>query len=536
MKTIYIFFFTIFIFSICNAQTETTINLSFNKKDISLPGVIISGIRYTSGLSIEDQFSIDRFFNPSNSKLELKFEKYLVKFTGSNTFVTITNKETTDTKVIQIPLKAIRFKNDIYIPIDYCKAILELALQCKLDIKNPLALSSGNKQPAPENNKINIPEITPTGKPKPEQIQKVSGTDNPIGNYDIYGIGIEEKANGTLVKFKCNKKLTSYSTNIDKGILLLNIVGATAGNDIAKDFQPKGLVKKIKYKKFGSNLQFEIYLNEGYSTSEAFQDPGSNEFLITIHNKLLSNNSSYNKQKERWVFDTIVIDAGHGGKDPGAIGVSGVKEKDINLAIALKLGQYIKEEMKDIKIVYTRSTDKFIELYKRGKIANENNGKLFISLHCNSMPKKPSNRNGFEIYLLRPGRTAEAIAIAESENSVISYEDNPERYQALTDENFILVSMAHSSYMKYSEQFSDILNKQFSNDLSVTSNGVKQAGFYVLVGASMPSVLIETGFISNKKDEAYLNNKSGQNDIAHSIFNSIKNFKEQYDHNLKAEL
>src|SRR5690606_24568387 len=112
--------------------------------------------------------------------------------------------------------------------------------------------------------------------------------------------------------------------------------------------------------------------------------------------------------------------------------------------------------------------------------------------------------NGFEVYLLRPGRTKEAIAIAERENSVIHYEDNPGRYEQLTDENFILVSMAHSSYMKYSEKFAELLNRQFSNDLTLTSRGVKQAGFYVLVGASMPSVLIETGFLSNKNDADYL--------------------------------
>ncbi len=113
--------------------------------------------------------------------------------------------------------------------------------------------------------------------------------------------------------------------------------------------------------------------------------------------------------------------------------------------------------MKDVKVVYTRKTDKFVELYKRGQIANENDGKLFISIHCNSTPKKPTNASGFEVYLLRPGRTKEAISIAERENSVIQYEDNPGRYKALTDENFILVSMAQSSYMKYSEKFSDII-------------------------------------------------------------------------------
>ena len=226
---------------------------------------------------------------------------------------------------------------------------------------------------------------------------------------------------------------------------------------------------------------------------------------------------------------------GHGGKDAGAIGVNGVKEKDINLAIALKLGKLIEENMKDVKVVYTRKTDKFIDLYKRGKIANENNGKLFISIHCNSTPKKPSDANGFEVYLLRPGRTKEAISIAEFENSVIQYEENPNRYEKLTDENFILVSMAHSSYMKYSERFAEYLHKEFVKHPSLSSRGVKQAGFYVLVGASMPSVLIESGFLSNTNDAKYLNTSSGQQKFAEYVFSGIKKYRESYELEMQDE-
>jgi len=175
-------------------------------------------------------------------------------------------------------------------------------------------------------------------------------------------------------------------------------------------------------------------------------------------------------------------------------------------------------------------------LYKRGKIANENNGKLFISIHCNSTKKKPSNASGAEVYLLRPGRTEEAIEIAETENSVIEYEDNPQRYEKLTDENFILVSMAHSAYMKYSEKFAELLNKDFYLNLKLKSRGVKQAGFYVLVGASMPSVLIETGFISNKEDAKFLKSASGQKQVAESIFSSIKTYRKYYEDAMEAEL
>ena len=131
--------------------------------------------------------------------------------------------------------------------------------------------------------------------------------------------------------------------------------------------------------------------------------------------------------------------------------------------------------------------------------------------------------------MLRPGRTKEAIRIAEFENSVIKYEENPNRYEKLTDENFILVSMVHSQYMRYSESLSDFLNQNWKREVSIPSLGIKQAGFYVLVGASMPSVLIENGFLSNRKDEAYLASNSGQKVIAETIFNSIKMYKEFYE-------
>lgn len=530
MKVILTFCLVLICYSISFAQIETSISMSYGNKKTSLPIVVKDGIRYASGSSLENNFGISKFFNPSNSKLELKFSKYYLKFSGSNNFVVVTSKETGENKVFQIPVNAFRFQNDIYIPIDFSKPVLELALQSKLDFGNSAVKSSSTV-----NQTIEKPLASSV--PAAAQNTTINKLDTTSIKYDIKSIEIDEKANGTLVKIKCSKKIINYSTNIDKGIIYLNIVGLTASNEIASSVKSSGLINKIKYKRINSNSQFEIYLNEGYSTFEAFKDPGSNELLISIHNKLLAATSSaYNKQKEKWIFDTIVLDAGHGGKDPGAIGVSGTKEKEVNLAIALKLGELIKDEMKDIKVVYTRSTDRFVELYKRGKIANENDGKLFISLHCNSMPKKPSNSSGFEIYLLRPGRTAEAIAIAERENSVINYEDNPDKYQALTDENFILVSMAHSSYMKYSEQFSDFLNKQFRNDLAISSNGIKQAGFYVLVGASMPSVLVETGFLSNKRDEEYIKSKSGQSEIAQAIIKAIKQFKDQYDHTLNAEL
>lgn len=304
-----------------------------------------------------------------------------------------------------------------------------------------------------------------------------------------------------------------------------------------RQLKPAGLVKKGTARYLSTkNVQFEFDLGEGFSSQDVSYAPDNNDIMIAVHNKLFNpsaaTKTNIEELKNKWALDAIIIDPGHGGKDPGAVGVNGVKEKDVNLAIALKLGNLLKKEIPGINVVYTRSDDSFVELYKRGKIANENGGKLFISIHCNSTPKKSYDAKGFEVYLLRLGKTQDAIEIAEFENSVIKLEENPNRYKKLTDENFIFVSMAHSSFMRFSESFSDILNQSWIRKVDIPSRGVKQAGFYVLVGASMPSVLIEAGFLSNPQEEALLNSTKGQNDIAKAIFDAIKQYKDFYENSV----
>jgi N-acetylmuramoyl-L-alanine amidase len=164
----------------------------------------------------------------------------------------------------------------------------------------------------------------------------------------------------------------------------------------------RGLVNSIAAKNINGDSEIRLSLTKEYTTSEVISASGGNDILITIHNKIFSRTDERDKNKLKWDFDVIVIDAGHGGHDAGAIGINGVKEKDVNLGVSLKLGKLIEQNMKDVKVVYTRKTDTFVELYKRGKIANDNGGKLFISIHCNSAPKKSSTANGYEVYLLGP--------------------------------------------------------------------------------------------------------------------------------------
>jgi len=234
-------------------------------------------------------------------------------------------------------------------------------------------------------------------------------------------------------------------------------------------------------------------------------------------------------QKKHPKLDVIVLDAGHGGKDPGAIGTKGYKEKQATLAIVEKLGALIEKEMPEVKVVYTRKSDKFIELYRRGEIANEHKGKLFISIHCNSTPEKPTKAGGMATYILRPGKTDAAIKVASRENAVIEYEKNKKRYDALSDIDFILTSMSRSQDVKFSEKFAGLVQKELVKSVGFKNHGVSQAGFFVLIGASMPNVLIETGYISNLKEEAYLKSSAGQAKYAKGILEAIQKYKGVYE-------
>jgi N-acetylmuramoyl-L-alanine amidase len=475
---------------------------------------------YFSIKDFADATSSNYYYNDKNGKVELKYENYLLKVTAKNPYFIITERETGKQIIYQLPTSSYIFNNAIFIPLASSIKPIEFAWGKRLTFNTPSNLIVGDK----------IPDLE-----TPFSIDKTE-TSTVKSSFDITDISISEKANGTLITVYSKKRIPSYYSSHKDSILSIIFRQVNADTNRAERTNLRGLVKEVKTKNVGADTEFKITVGENYSTEEVMNDDGGNNILITIHNKLFTNTKEELKTREKWEFDVIVIDAGHGGKDPGALGVGNVKEKDVTLGVALKLGHLIQKNMPDVKVVYTRKTDSFVDIYKRGKIANENDGKLFISIHCNSTKKKPTDIHGIEVYLLRPGRTDEAIAIAERENSVIEYEDNPNRYEKLTDENFILVSMAHSAYMKYSERFADMLNNQFRDNTKLKARGVKQAGFYVLVGASMPSVLIETGFINNKKDANYLKSKSGQTQLSEAIFSAINEYRDYYEKQMNAEL
>ena len=233
--------------------------------------------------------------------------------------------------------------------------------------------------------------------------------------------------------------------------------------------------------------------------------------------------------RARWRLDTIVIDAGHGGHDSGAIGSGGLREKDVVLPVALMVGQYL-EELLDLKVVYTRKDDRFITLRNRGKMANEAGGKLFISIHANAARNRSGH--GTETYFLGMHKTDAAQHVMERENSVIRYESDPNAYTGLNQTALIEQTLAQSAYMRGSEHLAGLVQQQFTQRVGRVDRGVKQAGFYVLWGASMPAILVELGFVTNAQEAAYLKSENGQIYLASAIFRAVREFKAEYEKGL----
>ena len=239
-----------------------------------------------------------------------------------------------------------------------------------------------------------------------------------------------------------------------------------------------------------------------------------------IQNSPIDKTTDLIKEKKKWQFDTIIIDPGHGGKDPGSVGYKGTKEKDIVLDVSKRLARKIQKNLR-VKTILTRDEDVFIRLQDRTKFANTNEGDLFISIHVNSNEsKKPY---GFETYLLKPGRNQEAINVALRENSVIELEGN--KFEQLTDEQLIQATIAQSGFVQYSEKFAALIQEEIDKRVQSRNRGVKQAGFYVLMGASMPNVLIELGYISNPNEEKKLNSSSYRDMLATSIYYAILEYQ-----------
>jgi N-acetylmuramoyl-L-alanine amidase len=310
----------------------------------------------------------------------------------------------------------------------------------------------------------------------------------------------------------------AYTTTAKKGHLILRF-----------ELDPDQPVRAEAYRDGASN---DLLLNLAYTDGgPAVADAGgsgtasaSSEVVRQVSTAEGSDGASQGA-RERWKLDTVVIDPGHGGKDPGAV-AQGLQEKDIVLDVAHKLGDYIENRL-GVDAVFTRTGDRFIPLEERGHMANEAGAKLFISLHANAA--RAHAAHGTETYFLGPSKSEAAEKVMERENSVIKFEENTEKYDDYDEQALVRQTLTQSAYMRQSEQLASLIQTQFEDRVQRDNRGVHQAGFYVLWSASMPSVLVELGFLTNPTEARFLNSDKGQTYLASAIFRAVRAYKKDYE-------
>jgi len=352
----------------------------------------------------------------------------------------------------------------------------------------------------------------------------------------VGGIQIDDMQNGTLIRIALSQPINASNLFLSEtnGWLYADLYGGNIGDfraDAArKNTRTIDRISTIQLSRDTARLGFRLLKKVKEREVKVIASPPEVQISLRTHEEVpAALLDELEREREKWKIDLIVIDPGHGGRDPGALGSSGTREKDFTLKIAREIKRIIERDLK-IRVLMTRDSDKFIPLVDRGKIANRAGGKLFISIHADSNPKK--GLRGHTVYFMGPAKTEEARRVAQFENSVIKFEDSNSKYANLSETAFILAANAQNSYNKESEEFAAILDREMRSRQQADGFGVRQAGFYVLHGTSMPNILLETAFISNASDEKLLGTRGFHMNVAEAVCESIRQFRDHYENAL----
>ncbi len=381
-------------------------------------------------------------------------------------------------------------------------------------------------------------------KPQDRDIRAVSAA-APAGPTALTELKINELVNGVVIRIKASgaESVASFIKPDAGGMAYLTFQNAKGDPSVFARSFSRGLLKEIKAIPLGGGaMQLSMAFNNTLFNLKSTQyrwDPKSNTYVISVltdvdvqqvyrdeKEKRIQQGLIHDQQK--WKFDAIVLDAGHGGKDPGAVGPAGTQEKQVVLNIVRELGRIIRKEWPDVNVIYTREDDRFIPLNQRGKIANRNDAKLFVSVHCNAAKNRTAQ--GAEVYILGPHKNDAALQVAMLENEAIKQEDGyEEKYKGFSEEHMILSSLAQSAFTQQSTALARHVLEGMEQKTSINGRGVRQAGFMVLWTPSMPSVLVEAGYLSNPREEKLLRQPGVQQDIAMGIYNGLSRYRQYYE-------
>jgi len=427
------------------------------------------------------------FYSNKTRKAILYVGDEKITVTAFNPFVIL------GARVLQMPAPTTYKKNDIHVPVKFFIPILKQVLG---EEDQPIIIDENRNLPV-----------------------------------NIEGVSVEDKANGTLIRIRtlAEFNIKDVSTRYSRRWLYVDILGGNIDPQSFISLNESNLIKTILPVQQTQMLQLSFQMRKEIPIADVKALKQEKEIWLSIPGSENVSNEVVERLKNdraKWRIDKIIIDPGHGGRDPGTIGHSGTYEKDVVLGIGKRLRDLIEKNLFDVQALMTRENDEYISLEGRTQFANKNEGKLFISIHANWNRSKEVK--GAATYFLGLAKTDEALEISQRENAVIKY-DEGDRPGHLTDEQIILATMAQNSYNKESQDIAALIQDEIASNTSLRNRGVKQAGFYVMVGASMPNVLVETAFMSNKKEEKWLNTASFQQKIAKAIFESIQKFKKKYE-------
>jgi N-acetylmuramoyl-L-alanine amidase len=492
-------------------------------ENVNIKIVYLDQIPYLSLLDFARAYNLNTYYKKETGKMVLYFPRNSVKVTINSTYIMV------DSEVKHIPHPPILVDGDIFVPAFSFLTLLKQSILPTLefsilqDKEGPLFIELISEDSY----------VTPMR----EQGDKIPISES-AAKINLTGIQYEEKKNGLVIKIGTNQPFvdSDFSHFIRENWFYLTIYKGLCDSLALSGVNPVPGIAKAEAIVTGKSVQLSFKLTKKFTSPIVKYDSRTSQIIVSLYQPLNAEIKEKIKEaKSAWVIDTIVLDPGHGGKDSGTPGRWGnMHEKDIVLDIALRLGNLL-EEKADLNVVYTRKTDVFVPLWQRTEIANKSGGKLFVSLHVDGV--KSSKPDGVCFYFLSPAKSQDAIELAERENSVIGLEKEEDklRYQGYDDISNILANMVYSANMKDSEKFAEILSKRFSEKVPQKVRGVKQANFYVLVGASMPNVLCELGFNSNHSEAEKLNKREHRQLIAEILYEGIIEFKELNDRAIAKE-
>jgi len=475
------------------SSNSWAVSLNFLNKTLlieqkEIPDTSVQAIHYTSVKLLEQLFNTKGWLDPERQTYTLKdiHDKKWVLVAGGHFFAI-------DQEIGHLPFMTFRNHSDFFFPTQELLKIINARYYLGLTFN-------------PQTNQLNY----------------------DIGYGNIQKIFHRSKDNGLLVEVHTNEKLV-YETLWVFPHFIINVQHGKLNKELLEPIEfYQGLVRKISTIQDTSGAQITLYIPHPIDTINTSIDPETNTLSIIIRKPIQSKNI----QKLEAQADTkpktqkvIVIDPGHGGKDPGA-SVKNIQEKAVTLYVAKLLQAELKK--RNYKVLLTREKDDYISLKDRPAFAAKKGGDLFISLHCNAVggtPKKQKSVSGFVAYILRAGQSKEDKALARRENQAIKESTQQSNKDLISPVDWILLEHELNLYSHQSEKFAEKIVKQFEGGhLQKHRTGAHQAGFFVLVGAFMPAVLFEMGFITHPDDRRYLSSKKGQKEIARRLANAIDDY------------